>query len=96
MAMLDEVKDRLSISGTDSDTVLQGYIDDVIAFCKSAGVSAEKLNSEYGLVARGVSDLWDGKDGFSKIFRMRLMQLQAEPDAPASSSGTETPTGAEV
>ena len=75
--LLEDVKNRLSIEGTESDAVISGYIDDVIAFCGAAGVPNDIMQKEAGIVARGVSDLWEGKNGFSEIFRMRLLQLQA-------------------
>lgn len=81
--ILDEVKKRLSITDTSNDDALNGLIEDVIAYAESAGVSRETLESSkgYGLITRGVSDLWNMESGtgtFSDIFRMRLVQLQAE------------------
>ena len=74
--LLQEVKIRLSVTGTDLDGVLKGYIDDVLAFCESAGVPREKAMMEYGLVSRGVNDLWTNESHFSDIFMMRLLQVK--------------------
>ena len=81
--MLEEVKQRLSITGHALDSTISGMIDDVIAFCLSAGVKYSQLVKPdvIGLVARGVADLWNygaGDGKFSEIFLMRLTQLQVE------------------
>ena len=78
--MLEEVKQRLSITGHDLDPTINGMIDDVVAFCLSAGVKYSQLVSPdvIGLVARGVADLWNygaGDGKFSQVFHMRLNQL---------------------
>lgn len=79
--ILDEVKTRLSITGNYNDDTLNGLIDDVKAYAEDAGVDTKTLESEkaYGLIARGVADLWNmgaGEGRFSDIFKMRLRQLQ--------------------
>lgn len=74
--MLEQVKTALGITGTYQDDTLQVYIDEVLAFLKSAGVPESKVTS--GVVARGVSDLWNYGDGNGKLsdyFRMRAAQL---------------------
>lgn len=78
--MLEEVKQRLSITGHDLDPTISGMIDDVVAFCLSAGVKYSQLVKPdvIGLVARGVADLWNygaGDGKFSQVFHMRLNQL---------------------
>lgn len=78
--MLEEVKQRLSITGHDLDGTISGMIDDVVAFCLSAGVKYSQLVKPdvIGLVARGVADLWNygaGDGKFSQVFHMRLNQL---------------------
>ena len=78
--MLEEVKQRLSITGHDLDGTISGMIDDVVAFCLSAGVKYSQLIKPdvIGLVARGVADLWNygaGDGKFSQVFHMRLNQL---------------------
>ena len=79
-SMLEEVKQRLSITGHDLDGTISGMIDDVVAFCLSAGVKYSQLVKPdvIGLVARGVADLWNygaGDGKFSQAFHMRLNQL---------------------
>lgn len=81
--LLDEVKKRLSITGDYNDPTILGLIEDVKAYAMGAGVSAETLDSEmaYGLISRGVADLWNLNGGggvFSEVFKLRLIQLQAE------------------
>lgn len=81
--MLEEVKSRLSITGTDLDETIGGMIEDVKAFAISAGVKESVISSpsSIGLIARGVADLWNygaGDGKFSEIFLMRLTQLQVE------------------
>lgn len=83
MAILEEVKKRLAITDESNDDVLSGLIDDVIEYCVSAGVSRETMESAkaYGLITRGVSDLWSmasGEGKFSDVFNLRLVQLQYE------------------
>ena len=80
MNILDEVKTRLSITGTDLDGTIQGMIDDVVAYCRSAGLKYTQLVSTraVGLIARGVADLWNygaGNGKFSDIFQLRLNQM---------------------
>ena len=80
MNILDEVKTRLSITGTDLDGTIQGMIDDVISYCRSAGLKYTQIVSTraVGLIARGVADLWNygaGNGKFSDIFQLRLNQM---------------------
>jgi hypothetical protein len=75
-ATLTEVKSALGITGTYHDATLQVYFDEVIDFLAGAGVPASKVTS--GLVARGISDLWNygGEGGkLSDYFRQRAAQL---------------------
>lgn len=76
MAMLDEVKKALNITGNYQDNTLQEYIDEVTGFLVDSGVKRENITD--GIVSRGVSDLWnygasDGK--LSEYFKMRASQL---------------------
>ena len=76
MAMIDDVKDALGIMGDYQDKTLAVYIDEVIDFLKGAGVPSGKITS--GVVARGVSDLWNyGESGgkLSSYFMQRATQL---------------------
>lgn len=76
MAVRDDVKHALGITGTYQDNTLDQYIAEVTAFLKDAGVSESNITS--GVIARGVADLWqygagDGK--LSSYFMMRAAQL---------------------
>lgn len=79
---LKEVKARINFPDYDEPTI-SGLIQDVKDFCVDAGVPADVMESEkaIGLIARGVSDLWNmgaGEGKWSEVFRMRLYQLQLE------------------
>lgn len=80
-SMLEEVKKRLGIFTEYQDSLLQGYIDDVRLFMIDSGVEVDIVNSlaAVGIIARGVSDLWNfgaGDAGFSDYFYKRLIQLK--------------------
>lgn len=72
----ENVKTALGVTGTYQDATLQIYFDEVIAFLHDAGVSDGNITN--GIIARGVSDLWDygaGEGTLSDYFRMRATQL---------------------
>lgn len=74
--MLMEVKNALGITGDFQDETLKIYIDEVMSFLRDAGVSEDKIT--YGLVARGVSDLWNygaGQGKLSEYIMQRATQL---------------------
>jgi len=76
MVTLQQVKDALGVTGDYQDATLQVYFDEVIAFLKDAGVSQSNITP--GIVARGVSDLWNygGIEGkLSSYFLQRAAQL---------------------
>lgn len=76
MATLAEVKSALGITGDYQDATLQEYFDEVVEFLTDAGVSASNITS--GIVARGVSDLWNygaGDGQLSTYFMQRATQL---------------------
>jgi hypothetical protein len=82
--LLREVKARLGVTGDYQDDVIKGHIEDVKAYLLSAGVHATVLRSAkaVGVIARGVSDLWDYGSGggeFSPYFYQRTTQLAFEP-----------------
>lgn len=73
---LEQVKAALGIVGDYQDATLQVYFDEAVAFLTDAGVSEANITA--GVVARGVSDLWnygadDGK--LSPYFMQRAAQL---------------------
>lgn len=81
--ILSEVKTRLGITGTYQDGLLNGYIDDVKAFLKDAGVPTDVIesNASFGVIARGVSDTWNygsGDGEYSKMFFQRAEQLRRD------------------
>lgn len=80
MALLDDVKTGLGITGDYQDALLQLYINDVLEFIKDAGVSTSVANSPVttGLIIRGVADLWNygaGGADLSPYFIERVIQL---------------------
>ena len=75
-ALLSSVKTALNITGDYQDETLAEYIDEVVAFLKDAGVVAANITP--GIVARGVSDLWNygaGEGKLSSYFLQRATQL---------------------
>ena len=75
-ALLDSVKISLGITGDYQDATISEYIDEVVAFLKDAGVTASNVSP--GIVARGVSDLWNygaGEGKLSSYFIQRAAQL---------------------
>ncbi|WP_276768482.1 phage head-tail connector protein [Dielma fastidiosa] len=77
---LTKVKAMLGITGNYQDETLTSYIDEVKGFMSSAGVSKSVIESSLatGLIARGVSDLWNygsGGASLSPYFLMRCSQL---------------------
>ncbi|MBO7339617.1 MAG: hypothetical protein J6U66_06070 [Lachnospiraceae bacterium] len=74
--MLTNVKQALGIEGTYQDNTLTQYVDEVMDFLTTAGVKASAITP--GIVARGVSDLWNygaGNGKFSEYFMQRATQL---------------------
>lgn len=73
---LEQVKAALGIVGDYQDATLQIYFDEAVAFLKDAGVSEANITA--GVVARGVSDLWNygaGDGKLSPYFMQRAAQL---------------------
>lgn len=77
-AILTSVKAALGVTGTFTDNTISIYIDDVIDYMSGAGVSQGIIAASPGVIARGVSDLWDNDGGnvkFSPAFHERVAQL---------------------
>ena len=75
-ATLSEVKEALGVTGDYQDKTLQVYFDEVVSFLTGAGVQSANITA--GIVARGVSDLWNyGEAGgrLSEYFMQRAAQL---------------------
>lgn len=73
---LDQVKAALGIVGNYQDNTLQVYFDETVDFLKNAGVAEANITA--GIVARGVSDLWNygaGDGKLSPYFMQRATQL---------------------
>lgn len=73
---LEGVKDAIGITSNYQDDTLQVYMDEVVEFIKDAGVSSANITT--GVVARGVSDLWNygaGEGKLSEYFVQRVTQL---------------------
>lgn len=73
---LDDIKNALGIVGDYQNDTLQVYFDEAVEFLKDAGVSEANITA--GLVARGVSDLWNygaGDGKLSPYFIQRAVQL---------------------
>ena len=74
--LLNNVKNALGITGEYQDETLKIYIDEVMDFLIDAGVPERNITS--GIVARGVSDLWNYGSGNGKLspyFMQRAAQL---------------------
>lgn len=74
--MLTKVKYALGIQGEYMDNTVKEYIDEVTAFLVDAGVPENRITA--GIVARGVSDLWNygsGEGKLSEYFMQRAAQL---------------------
>lgn len=79
MVTLDDVKSALGITGNYQDNTISVYFDEVIAFLVDAGVAESNITP--GIVARGVSDLWNygGAEGkLSEYFMQRAIQLSSK------------------
>jgi hypothetical protein len=73
---LTAVKAALNITGEDQDAALLQWIEEALEFVKVAGVKPENITK--GLIARGVSDLWNygaGDGRLSEYFCWRVTQL---------------------
>lgn len=84
--LLDKVKLAIGVTGDYQDGTIRTYIDEVKGYLASGGVHATVLKSEkaVGIIARGVSDLWNygaGDGTLSPYFFQRLTQLAYDPTA---------------
>lgn len=74
---LEDVKSALGITGTYQDATLGVYFDEVIDYVTQAGVAPANISA--GLIARGVTDLWNygaGNGKLSEYFYQRVAQLR--------------------
>lgn len=78
LTLLSSVKAALGVTGNFTDDTISVYIDDVVDYMTGAGVPQAVILNSAGVVARGVSDLWDNDGGnvkFSPYFHERVSQL---------------------
>lgn len=99
-SILTAVKNALGITGEYQDPTISVYIDDVMSYMESAGVSTAVINSSKsaGVIARGVSDLWNYNGGAGKLsdyFYQRVGQLVYATAPPVSGSETTEPEATE-
>ena len=79
--ILTVVKQMLAMdAGTFRDSLLTAYINEVKDFMRAAGVKESVIvsNSSVGVIALGVSDLWNYQSGgvkLSEYFKQRVIQL---------------------
>lgn len=86
--MLEKVKLALGITGNFLDATIQIYIDEIVDNLINAGVSESLIDQSVGLVARGVSDLWNNESGNAKLspyFMQRAAQLALKSKAEEKS-----------
>lgn len=82
-SMLDTVMTALGLQGnTFQEPIIQVYIDEVNEYLIDAGVPASIIGTKQtaGVVARGVSDIWNYGAGGGKLspyFYQRAIQLSA-------------------
>lgn len=80
VTLLTSVKSALGITGAYQDATLNIYIDEVVEYMISAGVPRAVItaNTSAGVIARGVTDLWNYNGGAGKLsdyFYQRVSQL---------------------
>ncbi len=78
-------------AGTFRDDLLTAYINEVKDFMRNAGVAESVISSDsaVGIIAIGVSDLWNYQAGgvkLSEYFTQRVIQLTRN-DAGTSTTG---------
>lgn len=71
--MLVKVKKSLGITGTYLNDKIKEDMKEVISYLVHAGVKEENIAP--GLVARGISDLWNQNE-LSEYFQQRAVQLR--------------------
>ena len=73
---VEDIKTALGITGTYLDNTITLYMDEVKGYLLDAGVKEENITR--GIMARGVSDLWNlgaGDGKLSSYFHERAAQL---------------------
>lgn len=88
--ILTGVKNALGITGDFTDNAISAWIDVVVNYMQNAGVSDAVISASVGVVARGVSDLWDNDGGnvkFSPAFQMMVSQLALKSSSFVANNG---------
>lgn len=83
-AMVSTVKLALGVTGDFLDATIGVYVDEVVDYMLTAGVSSDLISSSAGTVARGVADLWNNSSGGGKLspyFYDRVSQLVCKTQA---------------
>lgn len=83
-ATIAAVKNALGVTGSFMDNTIAIYINEVTDYMRTAGVSDDTISTAYGVVARGVSDLWNNQSGSGKLspyFYDRVTQLAIKSKA---------------
>lgn len=76
--LLSNVKSALGITGEYQDATLSVYIEEVVDYMRSAGVPEALVGRSAGVIARGVTDLWNYNANGGKLsdyFYQRVSQL---------------------
>ena len=77
--MLEEIKKRLQITGNYMDDMLEAWIDSAKTYLIDGGADKTATESAYGVIAKGVFDMWTS-DRFSSIFlNMATQFILAHP-----------------
>lgn len=81
MDLLQEIKNRLSVTDDFHNDLLTGFAEDVKAYMLSAGVKQTVIDDRksIGCIAKGVSDMWIN-GSFSELFKQRVIQLTFEKE----------------
>ena len=79
-AHLEEVKTMIGVTGDYQNKTISGYAKEVVAYMVVAGVKGDIASGPgaVGVVARGVSVLWNygsGEGKLSQYFKERVIQL---------------------
>ena len=88
--MLKRVKSALGITGDFMNDTISVYIDEVVEYMTTAGVSGVNIAASPGVVSRGVSDLWNNNSGAGKLspyFYDRVAQLVYKTRADVDKGG---------
>lgn len=72
--MLEEIKKRLQITNSYMDDNLLSWIEDTKAYLINGGARSSAVDTAYGVIAKGVFDMWT-QASFSPMFRDMATQF---------------------